>query len=354
MRPPAAATPRPLLLYTLTRFPSLRYEGGINRTAFLPFIDLLQRECAVVHMAGGVDYRSACAGDAGAERYRCDAAGRGAAMNDVAAALAGGAGNLLAGGDGALHAADGRAVGGVLSAHAADRQSVCRAAFADLCGGALGAPDYIAIAQTYDALVLDEVPVLSSSAHQEARRFIVLVDVLYDHGVRLYLSAAAPLDEVFLPHGTDRDNGDGDEAGIMGMQGDMTVSGEGGSSGRSTTMIGEAEWSATGRTGASLAGLSGVKDVGFAWARTRSRVKHMIGGGAYDATRETALRRNAGSKEVAGGAVQELTARRRAEDLERRGAADAAKARRAREAAKLRPVQVSAVELRVKAMRASK
>ena len=74
---------------------------------------------------------------------------------------------------------------------------VARFDFARLCGQALGAGDYLALATHFDALVLDGVPRLSPDNYDKARRFIVLVDALYEHRVKLVASAEAAPDALY-------------------------------------------------------------------------------------------------------------------------------------------------------------
>ena len=74
---------------------------------------------------------------------------------------------------------------------------VARFDFSTLCGTPLGAGDYLALATHFHALVLDEVPRLSPDNYDEARRFIVLVDALYDHRVKLVASAHAVPDQLY-------------------------------------------------------------------------------------------------------------------------------------------------------------
>jgi cell division protein ZapE len=74
---------------------------------------------------------------------------------------------------------------------------VVRCNFRELCEAALGAGDYLALATHYHALVLDHVPVLSEDNHDAARRFINLIDNLYDHRVKLVASADAAPDALF-------------------------------------------------------------------------------------------------------------------------------------------------------------
>jgi cell division protein ZapE len=71
------------------------------------------------------------------------------------------------------------------------RLGVARARFADLCEAPLGPADFLAIATAFHTLVLDDVPVIEPARRDVAKRFITLVDSLYDRGVKLVVSAAA-------------------------------------------------------------------------------------------------------------------------------------------------------------------
>jgi len=70
---------------------------------------------------------------------------------------------------------------------------LARATFSELCETALGPQDYLAIAERFHTLFLEDVPILGPDNHQAARRFVTLVDALYEAGTRLVvLAEAAP------------------------------------------------------------------------------------------------------------------------------------------------------------------
>ncbi len=74
---------------------------------------------------------------------------------------------------------------------------VARFSFADLCNRPLGAADYLALTERFHTLFLDGVPVLAPNRRNEARRFMTLVDALYERRMMLFLSAAAPAERLY-------------------------------------------------------------------------------------------------------------------------------------------------------------
>jgi cell division protein ZapE len=75
---------------------------------------------------------------------------------------------------------------------------VARFRFADLCEQPLGSRDYLAIAEHFHTIVLDDIPIIAAQQRNEAKRFIILVDTLYDRHVKLIASAAAEPDRLYL------------------------------------------------------------------------------------------------------------------------------------------------------------
>jgi cell division protein ZapE len=69
--------------------------------------------------------------------------------------------------------------------------------FATLCGGPRSQNDYLEIANRFHTVILSNVPKMSAEMASEARRFTWLVDVLYDHRVKLLMSAAVPPDQLY-------------------------------------------------------------------------------------------------------------------------------------------------------------
>ncbi|HEY0854761.1 MAG TPA: cell division protein ZapE [Devosia sp.] len=161
------------------------YEHGLNRQLILPFIAELKRNVDVVPLDGPTDYRRLKF--EGQDVYQF---GTGpevkAAMDRLWLRLTGGE----PGAPTELHSL-GRAIPVPLAAMGAARFS-----FADLCEKPLGARDYVRLSHAYDTLMLDGVPQFSRLRSDAAKRFILLVDTLYDRGVKLAASFAVPLDHL--------------------------------------------------------------------------------------------------------------------------------------------------------------
>jgi len=169
-----------VLVATSNVEPDDLYRDGLNRQLFLPFVDLLKRHAAVLPLDARKDYRLdrlnrlpvyLAPSDAEADRR----------MDESWA--------LVTGGEPAAAAevvVKGRHVAVPLAAGKA-----ARFAFHDLCEKPLGARDYLAIAARFDTIFVDRVPVMDDHRRNEAKRFILLIDTLYDHRVRLVVSAAA-------------------------------------------------------------------------------------------------------------------------------------------------------------------
>jgi cell division protein ZapE len=166
--------------------PERLYEGGLNRDRFTPFIDLLVEHCEVVALDGPVDYRLRRLSDVPAYHHPAGAAAD-RQLEELFAIMGDGAP------DGPVRLAVGtrelvipRAAGGVAMLD-----------FADLCARPLGAADYLAITERFHSLILRGVPLLTADRRNEARRFMTLVDALYERKVMLFVSAEAPADQLY-------------------------------------------------------------------------------------------------------------------------------------------------------------
>lgn len=81
--------------------------------------------------------------------------------------------------------------------------------FEELCDRPIGASDYLEISAVFDTVFIRNIPLLTLNKKTQARRFITLIDALYDHKVRVVLQAEAPLDDLFVhEHHDDHDHHD--------------------------------------------------------------------------------------------------------------------------------------------------
>jgi cell division protein ZapE len=166
--------------------PERLYEGGLNRQLFLPFITLIRQRLDVVELNGATDYRLHRLG--GLPVYLTP-------LGDGADAAMNAAWKRLTDCDHADPVTL-TVLGRKLAVPEAAR-GVARFSFHDLCEKPLAAPDYLAIARDFHTVLIDHIPQLDESKRNEARRFMVLIDTLYDEGVKLICSAAAAPDGLY-------------------------------------------------------------------------------------------------------------------------------------------------------------
>jgi len=176
-----------IVVATSNTRPDDLFKGQPGRDAFLPFIALLKRRLDVLMMDAGRDFRRSRL--RGMTTWHVPADAR--ADRALDAAFAELTGNAV--GRASTLMVMGRKFTVPLAA-----EGVARFDFSALCGAALGAGDYLALATHYHTLILDGIPRLSPDNYDQARRFIVLVDTLYDHRAKLVASADAPPDRLYL------------------------------------------------------------------------------------------------------------------------------------------------------------
>ncbi|ARC87306.1 cell division protein ZapE [Rhodovulum sp. MB263] len=171
---------------TSNRVPAELYKDGLQRERFLPFIRMLEERLEVMELGSATDYRQNRL--TGEEVYftPSDRAAR-ARMAAIWEDFTHGEGRSL------VLRVQGRPVELPLF-----HNGVARATFWDLCARPLGPADYLAIAQAVRVLILEDIPRLSSENYNEARRFVTLIDALYEGKVRLIASAAAAPEMLYL------------------------------------------------------------------------------------------------------------------------------------------------------------
>ena len=174
------------LVTTSNTAPANLYKDGLQRARFLPAIALIERRCHVVEMASSRDWRLRALTQApvyltppGAEAHR--------ALERIFASQA--SGNVLQ--DGVLHV-NSRDIPFHKRA-----DNILWFDFAALCEGPRAVADYIALAKAGPAIIVSNVPQFTIYREDAAKRFVQLVDEFYDRHVKLVLSAAAPITELY-------------------------------------------------------------------------------------------------------------------------------------------------------------
>ena len=162
------------------------YKDGLNRVRFLPFIDLLKERLDVLELSGKTDYRLA----------------RVVGMQVYHHPLGGAALKAL---EQAFHDLTGDATGAPCTLDLKGRHlDIPRAAkgvawfsFEELCDRPLGAADYLALATHYHTVIIAGVPVMGEAMRNQAKRFMTLIDALYEHKVNAIIAAEGPPEALY-------------------------------------------------------------------------------------------------------------------------------------------------------------
>ncbi|KQT42889.1 ATPase [Aureimonas sp. Leaf454] len=176
-----------VLVATSNVAPDDLYRNGLNRPLFLPFVDDLKQHADVVRLDAATDYRMATLGSA--DLYVTPLGADATARVDAIWSL------LL---DGQKASPASLSVKGHTVPVPRAGNGAARFTFDDLMRRPVGSQDFLAIAKRFHTVVLDGVPVMGEGERNEAKRFITLVDTLYDVGRRIVVSAAAPAEDLYV------------------------------------------------------------------------------------------------------------------------------------------------------------
>ena len=177
-----------VLITTSNIEPARLYENGLQRDRFLPAIELLEQNLQIHELGGSTDYRLRCLSQAELYHWPLNS-GSDQIMLDNFTSLAPDFAEAV---EGEMVEILGRQIA---SRYYAD--DVIWFDFNQLCGGPRSVHDYIELARLYHAVLIGNVPQLGADRDDQARRFINLVDELYDRGVKLILSAAVSLNDLY-------------------------------------------------------------------------------------------------------------------------------------------------------------
>lgn len=173
-----------VVVATSNTTPDDLYKGGLKRELFLPAIAILKQKMDVLQVDAGTDYR--LGKDDGVQVYHTP-------LSAAASAALKAAFERLADEGEAPHPTELHILGRTLKISCAAGR-VAMMSFAELCERPLGPADYVALASHFHTLVVDGIPKLNSDQRDVARRFVTLIDELYEHRVNLICAAAAPPD----------------------------------------------------------------------------------------------------------------------------------------------------------------
>lgn len=182
-----------VLVSTSNRAPDALYEGGLQRNLFLPFIEKLKKACKVHDMASVTDYRRLAHHHRGLfftdPKKEEELMGR---FKEVAQP----------------HPTRPRRVDVIMGRTFDVAQAggpVCFFTFDKLCNANVGAADYIALAKKFHTMAVSGIPVFTADIRNQAYRFVTLIDVLYEHRIRVFCSAAADPMQLFVHIMTQQD-----------------------------------------------------------------------------------------------------------------------------------------------------
>ncbi|GGE42891.1 cell division protein ZapE [Primorskyibacter flagellatus] len=175
-----------VIVTTSNRVPDDLYKNGLNRQLFLPFIDLIKDRMVVHELDSPKDYRQNRLSGSRVYFTPVDAEAR-AAIDRIWIDLTGGGGQPLV-----------LTIKGRKLTLPAFRNGIARASFHDICGQMLGPGDFLAIADAVKVLILENIPRLGRSNFNEAKRFVTLIDALYEAKVRLICSAADEPESLYI------------------------------------------------------------------------------------------------------------------------------------------------------------
>lgn len=176
-----------VVVATSNRAPDDLYQGGLNRELFLPFIELLKQQVDVLALDSAQDYRLA--------RLKTMPVYFSPLGPDTESKLSDAFSELT---NGAVAEPQTLEVQGRTITIPVAAAGIACFTFDELCRQPLGTADYIEIARQFHTLFLTGIPIMTEEHRNEAKRFVNLIDVLYEHGVNLICSAEGDPDQLYM------------------------------------------------------------------------------------------------------------------------------------------------------------
>ncbi|XP_033219323.1 putative ATPase N2B [Belonocnema kinseyi] len=181
-----------IMIATSNRPPDDLYKSGLQRGNFLPFIQVLKDHCNIHRLDSGIDYRSK--GGSGKEKnYFVKGKDNDKEIDKIFKYLCSMENDVIRP---KILSIRGRNV-----TFNKTCGQVMDSTFDELCDRPLGASDYLEICQAFHTVIIRDVPKMNLKVKSQARRFITLIDTLYDSRIRIVVSAAAPHNKLFVPEG---------------------------------------------------------------------------------------------------------------------------------------------------------